>query len=80
MMDAPFEEVVALALQLSPLEKVRLLERVAATLKEDIVASEPPHPRRSLLGLLSDLGPAPSAEDIDEVRREMWSNLPREDI
>jgi hypothetical protein len=39
-----------------------------------------PAPKRSLLGLLADLGPAPSAEDIDEARREMWANFPRDDI
>ena len=37
-------------------------------------------PKRSLLGLLSHLGPAPSAEDIDEVRRAMMKNFPRDDI
>ncbi|MGH2352553.1 MAG: hypothetical protein ACRDJN_13165 [Chloroflexota bacterium] len=29
-------------------------------------------PTESLLGLCADLGPAPSAEDIAEARREMW--------
>lgn len=37
-------------------------------------------PRTSVHGILSHLGPAPSAEEIDEVRREMWANFPREDI
>ena len=37
-------------------------------------------PKRSLRGALADLGPAPSAEDIDEVRREMWPNFPRDDV
>jgi hypothetical protein len=44
------------------------------------VTIELPTPRRSLLGLCADLGPAPSAEDTDEARREMWANFPREDI
>ncbi len=35
------------------------------------VTIELPAPHRSLLGLWTDLGPAPSAEDIDEARREM---------
>jgi hypothetical protein len=30
--------------------------------------------------LCADLGPAPSAEDIDEIRHEMWAGFPREDI
>ncbi|MDP2998676.1 MAG: hypothetical protein Q8N47_14410 [Bryobacterales bacterium] len=30
-------------------------------------------------GLLSDLGPAPSSDDIDEIRKEMFSDFPRAD-
>ena len=37
-------------------------------------------PRRSLKGLWADLGTTITAEDIDEARREMWGNFPREDI
>ena len=37
-------------------------------------------PRGSLHGTLADLGPAPSAEDIDEAQREMWGNFPRDDF
>ena len=32
-----------------------------------------------LFGLCADLGPAPSADDIDEARREMWASFPRDD-
>jgi hypothetical protein len=78
-MNNKFEEVVALAKGLSPLEKVRLVEQVMATLEEDLKTDQP-KPLRSLLGILSDYGPAPSSEDIDEARREMWGNFPREDI
>ncbi len=35
-------------------------------------------PRRSLKGMWK--GVDISAEDIDEARREMWGNFPREDI
>ncbi|MDQ3181087.1 MAG: DUF2281 domain-containing protein [Acidobacteriota bacterium] len=35
-------------------------------------------PRKSLRGLWK--GVDISAEDIDEARREMWGNFPREDI
>jgi hypothetical protein len=37
-----------------------------------------PGPRRSLMGLCADLGVHITAEDIDEARREMWGNFPRE--
>lgn len=39
-----------------------------------------PQPRQSLYGLWADLSAPISAEDIDEARREMWGNFPREDI
>jgi hypothetical protein len=53
---------------------------VKVTIEVPAEENRPPAPRRSLYGLCADLGPAPSAEDIDEVRREMWANFPREDI
>lgn len=31
-------------------------------------------------GLLRDLGPAPSAGTIDDARRELWADFPREDL
>lgn len=38
------------------------------------------HPRRSLKGLWADLGVQVTAEDIAEVRREMWERFPREPV
>jgi hypothetical protein len=73
------EQAAALALNLSQLNKVRLVERFMATLEETFEEAEK-QPRKSLLGVLSQYGPAPSAEEIDEARREMWGNFPREDI
>jgi len=35
---------------------------------------------RPVRGLLRDLGPAPSDDAIDEVRRELWTGFPREDL
>jgi hypothetical protein len=73
------EQALALASNLSPIEKVRLVEQVMATLEREL-KQQNKQPKHSLYGLCADLGTAPSAEDIDEVRREMWSNFPREDI
>ena len=36
----------------------------------------PQKPRRSAAGLLADLGVDLSDEDIDQARREMWSDFP----
>ena len=76
---ATLDEVVAQALQLPPLDKVRLIERVIAVLERDLSQARP-GPLDSLRGILTDLGPAPSAEAIDAARREAWQNFPRDDI
>lgn len=72
------EEVAALALQLSPIDKVRLIERLAFRLQYDM-DGRPALPRRSHRGALADLGPAPSAEEMDDARREMWGDASRGD-
>jgi hypothetical protein len=77
------EEVITQALHLSAEDKVRLIERLASVLKYDLAQHEPapePASERSLYGALAHLGKAPSAEEIDEARREAWANFPREDI
>ena len=76
---ATLEQVVSLARQLPPLEKIRLIERMVPEIERDMLGQRPPR-RKSLLGLCADLGPAPSAEDIVEIRHEMWADFPREDI
>ena len=76
---ATLEQVVSLARQLPPVEKIRLIERMVPEIERDMLGQRPPR-RKSLLGLCADLGPAPSAEDIVEIRHEMWADFPREDI
>lgn len=66
------ERAVAAAVELSPVNRIRLVERVMATLEADL--QQPGKPRRSLLGLWE--GDTVSEEDIDEARREMWANFP----
>lgn len=46
--------------------KVTLEVPVDQTTKHELLVS--------LYGILAHVGPAPSAEDIDEIRREMWSS------
>ena len=70
------EDVVSLAKQLSPIDKLRLLERVTPDLEKS-VETQKPGQHRSLLGLFSDLGSAPSADEIDAVRNEIWRDFPR---
>ena len=73
------EEAAVLASRLSPLDRVRLVERVMSDLERDLMASGT-RGRRSLYGLCADLGPAPSAVEIDQARREAWADFPREDV
>jgi hypothetical protein len=67
---ATLEQVVSLARQLPPVEKIRLIEHMVPEIERDMLGQQMPK-RKSLLGLCADLGPAPSAEDIVEIRREM---------
>jgi hypothetical protein len=71
------EQVMSLARQLPPLEKIRLVEQIAPEIERDMSGLTG---RKSLLGLCADLGPAPSLDEIDRVRQEMWAGFPREDI
>ncbi|MFN8496482.1 MAG: hypothetical protein U0641_01385 [Anaerolineae bacterium] len=72
------DDVFVLARRLSVSDQVRLIGRLAPLLAEAVEGVEDAH-RRPLRGLLADLGAAPSAQDIDDVRREMWASLPFED-
>jgi hypothetical protein len=46
---------------------------VKVTIELSAEEKQPGVPKRSLLGILADFGPAPSAKEIDEIRREMWA-------
>lgn len=71
------QEVLDLASLLPPLDKIRLIERIAPQIERELKAAQPA-PRKSLRGLWHGLDI--SEEDISEVRREMWNNFPRDDI
>jgi hypothetical protein len=55
-------------------EIVRSLEETPRSVPESGVTLQPIH------GLLRDLGPAPSAAEIEDARRELWAGFPREDL
>lgn len=71
------ETVVGMARQLSPLEKVRLVEEIMSLLEDDL-SERKSGPTRSLYGIWPDANI--SSKDIEEARQEMWGNFPREDI
>ena len=69
------EEQVVEKLRDLPPEKQREVLHFVDTLKEN---DRPKNPRRSLLGLWTDLNVHITEEDIAEARREMWGNFPRD--
>lgn len=78
MNQTALDTVLAQAQQLSPLDKVRLVEQLMSTLKQEFQVAHSTQPRHSLLGIWA--GVSITAEEIDETRREMWNNFPREDV
>jgi len=76
---ASLDQVLSMAAQLSAVDKVRLIEELAPRIEQDLRAMRPTQ-LKSLLGLCADLGPAPSAEEIDAARREAWVGFPHEDV
>jgi hypothetical protein len=71
------EEVLNLAKQLSPLDRIRLIEQITPQLKRDLVVV-PSQPRKSLRGIWKGIDITEA--DIAEVKAQMSSNFPREDI
>jgi hypothetical protein len=39
-----------------------------------------PKKKKSLLGLWKEYGRAPCSKEIEEMRKDVWENFPREDI
>jgi len=73
------DQIRDLSNALSPQDKLRLIDDlVQQLLREASLPAKKPY--RSLYGALADLGPGPSAEDIDEMRREVWATFPRDDF
>ena len=71
-----------------PLAKRKKLDEIVRSLESQpeavssntAVESAPSIALRPVRGLLRDLGPAPSDEEIDEARREVWAGFPRENL
>ena len=67
------EEVLNLAKQLSPLDRIRLIEQITSQLKRDFVVV-PSQPRKSLRGIWKGIDI--SEADLAKVKAEMSSNFP----
>ena len=67
------EEALVVLRQLSPVDKARLIERIAPDIERELKAARSAH--KSLRGLWRGLDTTP--DDIAEARREMWGGFPR---
>ena len=56
---------------------IQAIDQIIAEAPDSTTRKEP---TRSLRGLLAKYGPAPSAEEIDRNRAEVFQNFPRTDI
>ena len=70
------ETIIDAVRSLSPDQQRELLEHVTRLREEPLTRK----PFKSIKGLWADLGISIAADDIDELRREMWKNFPRNDI
>lgn len=71
------EQAILEAVRALPVDKQKEILDHATRLRS---VSTEKKPFNSIEGLWADLGISLSAEEIDENRREMWRNFPREDI
>ncbi len=71
--EVTFDQVFNLAQRLPLIDQIKLIARLGPAVEQALDKTElPEKPSRPYLyGALADLGPAPSSEDIDEIRREM---------
>jgi hypothetical protein len=71
------EQVLDTVKHLSLVDKVRLIERVAPQIEQELKTAQPA-PRKSLRGLWRGLDI--TEDDITQARQEMWGKFPRKDI
>ena len=77
VIEIPDEQAAALRLK-AAVEGLSLKDWLAKLAGE--AADNPRKPLKTGFGMFAKYGPAPSAEEIDENRREMFRNWPRDDF
>ena len=76
--DVTVDAVLENLRKLSPHERLRVIAQALPEVEREL--QEPPRPLQSLRGLWKHLNFDISAEEIDEARREAWTDFPRSDI
>lgn len=74
---AAFEQAILEAVRMLPAEKQLEVLNHASRLRLEAGSKIP---FKTVKGLWADLGISLSAEEIEDNRRDMWRNFPREDI
>jgi len=74
------EYVRELAGKLTRQDKLQLIADLARQLLGETQPAPAKKPFQSFYGIMAHISPVPSAEDIDETRREAWANFPREEF
>jgi len=75
--DMSVEQAILEAVRTLPFDKQQEILRHATRLRDEAASKIP---FQSIKGILASRGISISAEDIDQARRELWKNFPREDI
>ena len=84
-LDVPFEpqdeaDLIAIAHKRGMSADQLVREAIRNILADSLEISDAKKPTRSLRGVLTKYGPAPSAAEIDQNRTEMFANFPRTDF
>ena len=77
MSSSLIEKITAKAAALSADQQQAALKYIESLERE--AAKRAPHQHESLMGVFAHMKLNVTAEDIEEVRREMWRNFPREE-
>lgn len=78
MLTPTTDNVLKMLRKLPPREQLRVITLALPEIEKGLGTKI--RSRKSLRGLWKGLGPSISAKVIDEARREMWQNFPREDV
>lgn len=71
-------DILRLLRQLPPRQRLSVIAQALPEAERELDRRS--GPLKSLYGALKELGPAPSAEDIDAARRDVWADFPRDDL
>ena len=70
------EQMLQLIEPLTPIEKIRLVTKVISDLETPLkMAINTKSPLQSVYGCCADLAPVPSAEEIDQMRQEVFADF-----